>query len=306
MENQINKNKGFSLIELLIAIALLSIIMIMVIQFMSTSSGALSKTKKNLNLQTEAIEVGEQLTDAIAQATYIRVCTQDNVTYKLDNQLDSERKKRTVTNEGTITGELVVDNYPNYLRAGTSDRQIILDDTNYTLVDTGGSLYPKSGDEDPTSVQSFRILTSNGVAGEPLYVKPKYIYVRYQKKVNGSESEAYVIYYFKDKEVYMARGDVSDLEAVSVAEGYGMADGYRAAVASVNTKSAGADGENGLLTECVSDCYFSADTEENTVFLDMLFEDSRYSQYTYNYVETILLRNSNVLTVAPQKMYKKK
>ena len=54
----------------------------------------------------------------------------------------------------------------------------------------------------------------------------------------------------------------------------------------------------------MSDCYFSADTEANTVFLDMLFENEKFEGYTYNYVEAIVLRNSNVLTVPPQQMYK--
>lgn len=303
MEKQMNKNKGFSLIELLIAIAILSIVMIMVTQFMSTTSGALSKTKKNLSLQTEAMELGEQLSDSLAQATYIRVCTQDNVTYKLDNELGSNnRKNRTASNAGTVMGDLVVDNYPNYLNKADSNRKIILDDTNYTLVDESGSTYPKSGDQDSTVVQSFRLLTSNNVAGEPLYVLPKYIYLQYQKKVNGVENEAYVIYYFKGKEIYMERGNLSDLGA----GGTLIADGYQAAVSKVNAKSAKGKGENGLLTENLTDCYFSADTKENAVILDILLTDNKYDMYTYNYTETVMLRNSNVLTVAPQKMFRKK
>ncbi|MDD6071666.1 MAG: prepilin-type N-terminal cleavage/methylation domain-containing protein [Clostridiales bacterium] len=300
MNQQMNKNKGFSLIELLIAVALLSIVMIMVTQFMGTTSGALSKTKKNLSLQTEAMEVGEQLSDALAQATYIRVSTQDGKMYKLDNQLNAKnRKARSVSDGGSLSGQLVVDNYPNYLKNGTTDRKIILNDTDYTLVDESGAVYPLSGDEDGTAVKSFRILTKDGVAGEPLYVKPECIYLRYQKKIDGVETEAYVIYYFKGNEIYMDRGDVS-------AFGTGVADGYRIAEASVKTKAAKGKGENGLLTECVKDCYLSADTEAETVFVDMLLEDSRYHKYTYNYAESVLLRNSNVLTVVPQKMFKKK
>lgn len=297
MKNQMNKNKGFSLIELLIAMTLLAIIMVAVVQFMSTSSGALAKTKKNLNLQTEAMEVGEQLSDSFAQATYIRVSTVDKVLYELDNNLGSnQRKKRAENSAGNISGDLVVDNYPNYLMPGVTDNKIILDDTNYTLVNESGTAYC---DEGGAVVNSFRILTKNDVAGESLYVKPQYIYIRYQKKINGVESEAYVIYYFKDKEIYMARGDMSGLAGAA-------ADGYQAAVSVVNAKAAMPEGENGLLTECISDCYFSADTKENTVFIDMLLEDTRYHKYTYNYAETVLLRNSNVLTVVPQKMYKKK
>lgn len=295
-----HKNRGFSLVELLVAVALLSVVMIMVTQFMSTTSGALSKTKKNLNIQTEAMEVGEQITDILAQANYIRVSSKDSKTYKLDNQIADKKKKRAVSEAGTLEKQLVVDNYPNYL--GTSGRKIILDTTNYKLVDESGNAYPVSGDSDMTTqVQSFRLLTQN--ADELLYVQPEYIFLRYQKKVNGSESEAYAIYYFNGNNIYMARGSLTELAG---AGGSVVADGYQQAVAIVNAKSAKDKGENGLLTECMTDCYFSADTEGNTVFLDMLLTDTRYKKYSYNYAEAIMLRNSNVLTVEPQKMFRKK
>ena len=288
MESRMNKNRGFSLIELLVAMAILSIIMIMVVQFMSTSSGALSKTKKNLNLQTEAMEIGEQFSDALVQATYIRVCTQDGKLYELDNDLENERKKRQETDKGFAgINQLVVDNFPNYL-GSVDERRIILDDSSYKLVDESGAAY--------SDARSFRILTSG--SPEQLYVKPKYIYIQYQKKINGSESKAYVIYYFTSNKIYMDRGDLPVL---------GTNDGYDDAVTAVDTAAAG---NNGLLTESISisgslpDCYFTANTTKDTVALDILFKDTRYNQYTYNYVETIQLRNSNVLTVAPQKMYK--
>lgn len=295
MKNQMHKNKGFSLIELLIAMAILSIVLIMVVQFMSTSSGALSKTKKNLNLQTEAMEIGEQFSDAIAQATYIRVCTQDGRLYELDNDLENvggsstkKRKKRTAAVKGSVgDNELVVDNYPNYLGLDP-DQKIILDTATNRLVKEDGTPH--------ANARSFRILTEKNPSGDlkQLYVKPKYIYLQYQKKVNGSESKAYVIYYFEGNKIYMNRGDLSASSSD---------DGYAAAVGSA---------KGSLLTESMSidaglpDCYFSANTTKNTVMLDILLKDSRYNKYTYNYAETILLRNSNVLTVAPNKMYKKK
>lgn len=288
MRDQMKKNKGFSLIELLIAVTLLSIIMIMVTQFMGTTSGALTKTRKNLNLQTEAMEVGTQISDSIVQATYIRVRTQDGTAYPLNNTLDSERKKRDPGTGKSITRDLVVDNYPNYLKAGETNRKIIVDEAaGYTLVDESKTRYPLADDEDSTSVQTFRNLTATG---GPYYVKPEYIYLRYMEKVGGIEEEAYVIFHFTGKEIYMDRGKIADLSG---------ADGFEDAV----TKMSGA---GSLLTEDLSDCYFSADADTNTVILDILFENERFKQYTYNYAETILLRNSNVLTVPPQKLYKVK
>ena len=48
MKKSKRNNKGFSIIELLVSIAILSIIMLVVVQFMSTTSGAYQKNKKNL------------------------------------------------------------------------------------------------------------------------------------------------------------------------------------------------------------------------------------------------------------------
>ena len=63
---------------------------------------------------------------------------------------------------------------------------------------------------------------------------------------------------------------------------------------------------NQIGTTPSKDLFKFFDTEGNTVFLDMLLTDTRYKKYSYNYAEAILLRNSNVLTVEPQKMFKKK
>lgn len=281
-----NKNKGFSLIELLIAVTLLSIIMLIVSQFMSNTSWALTKAKKNQNIQTEAMEVGSQFSDTLMQATYIRVRTQDGKMYDFDTSLGSNnRKQRALTDKGSVGGDLVVDNYPNCIDNAT-DRQIILNN-NYKLVANDGNAYQDD-------VVSFRKLMKNRSSNEKsLYVKPKYIYIQYKKKdTNPSATDditCYVIYYFKDNEVYMNRSEVSPDKT----------DGFDAAVNSLSSKAS-------LLTDNVSDCYFSADTEANTVFLDMLFENKKFKGYTYNYVETIVLRNSNVLTVPPQQLYKLK
>ena len=301
MENHMNRNRGFSLIELLISMALVSVVMIIASQFMGTSSGALKKSKKNLAIQTEALEVGDQLSDALVSATYIRVRTQDKKTYTLDTQLDGNRRKRTntVKTSPNLKGDLVVDNYPNYLQSGTTDRKIILNN-DYQLVTESGSTYPLSTDMDEASgtvAQSFRLLTENGTQ-TPAYVIPKYIYVRYQRKLEGTEKEAYVIFYFNGTNVYMDRGDYDSLTNAK-------ADGFQAAVSAVNTKASGTLGSNGLLTRYAEDYYFSADTLANTVFLSMKFRNPKYQAYYYDYEETVILRNTNVLTVPPQKMFKK-
>ena len=286
------KNKGFSLIELLIAVTLLSIIMIMVTQFMSTTSWAVTRTKKNQSIQTEAMEVGSQLTDTLMQATYIRVQAQNNVLYEIETNVSGSKKERNITSKNSVIGDLVVDDYPNYMNS--SNRKVILDESTYALVTESGVRYPIAGDADYSygqAVQSFRSLKDGKAVDEkPYYINPKYIYVQYKQKDAGAYYDAYAIFKFEGNAIYVNRGKMTD-------SGLDIGDGFKAARDSFGSSQP-------ILTENVLDCYFSADTEANTLYIDMTFENPKFRGYSYNYVESIVLRNSNVLTVPPQQMYR--
>lgn len=289
--NKLNKNKGFSLIELLIAMTILSIIMIMVTQFMGTTSGALSKTKKNLKIQTKAMEIGTQLSDTLMQAKYIRVATQDGRVYELDTTLGPKKKNRTVSDVGDVNGDLVVDNYPNWNNGTSDERTIIYNPNTYKLVDKNGNAYPLSSDPDTIGVVSFRRLKNELPSGnyQQLYVKPMFIYVVYQaKKEDGTLYDAFAIYQINGNSLYVGRGDMP-----AVVSG----DGYANAFSSLS-------GTEGLITDDLVDFYLSADSDGNALFIDFVLQDGRYKQYNYNYVETVQFRNSEVLTVRPQKLNK--
>ena len=60
--------------------------------------------------------------------------------------------------------------------------------------------------------------------------------------------------------------------------------------------------DTGLLTKNLSDFYLSADAEGNALMIDALFD---IKGYKYNAAETVKFRNSSVLTVRPQNLYKK-
>lgn len=293
MKKDMKRNCGFSLIELLIAMAIMSIVMVMVTQFMGTTSAALKKTRKNLAIQTEALEVGTQFSDALVQAKYVRVKTQDGKLYTLDTKLDGQRRKRQATDTGTtLPGDLVVDNYPNYISGSTLYRKIIVNKGDYSLISSLGSKYPLTSDLDSTKVSSFRLLTKNGDAANPLYVKPEYIYMQYEKKEGTSVTSSYVIFYLTGQKVYMNRGTLTAVAPNG--------DGFAAAQAAVNASAASG---TGLLTEHADTSYFSADPDSEVVFMDVRFVNPKYPQYDYHYEETITLRNSNVLTVEPQKLF---
>jgi prepilin-type N-terminal cleavage/methylation domain-containing protein len=317
-------NKGFSLIELLIAITIMSIVMLMVIQFMGTTSGALNKTRKKLDLQTKAMEFREQFSDIMMQATYVRVESADKCTYTVDTALnDKNRKKRDVyKHSGTIQKYLVSDGYPNLLKAQPRNLDIYYDQSDYTLfgVDNDAAGKPQYPTTINTEIQSFRVLenkitcsncgqvndwdnnkcsncdmTLGHDIGKTDYVIPKYIYVRYQPDVVNNV-EKYAIFLFKDNKVYMAKGEIANFDTYT-------SDGMSAAVSAVNSK---ASADEAVLADNVKDFYFSADTGTNSVNVNLQLENTKYTVQTYDYSDTIKLRNTYALTVAPNKMYKKK
>lgn len=71
MERKIKQNSGFSLIELVIAMAVLAFLMLAVSSFMGSSVMSSKKAKTDVRMQTQAQETYSLITDSIMQATNI-------------------------------------------------------------------------------------------------------------------------------------------------------------------------------------------------------------------------------------------
>lgn len=346
MKKRIQSNKGFSLIELLIAMTIFSIIMVMVVTFMSTTTAAYRKTQKNVGIQTEALQISEQISDVLMQAKYIRVTTQDGFGYILEAdskikgpngrkfeqisggsaateypsptdgasaEVYMERLKRldaafNIYNAGFASDSFVPDNYPNYVlqkstpasSTPSSERKIILDYSKFRMVNEKGVAYPISGDAETDDVLSFRLLQPID-DWKNVYIKPKYIYVEYYGKEGGTQREYHTIYYVSpdnpdpsgdtdayQHDIYMYREEASGTR------------GFNEAKAEVDSL---VGNNKGRLTKHIDDFYLSADVDGNTILTNYMFSDAGYS---YNENNAVRLRNSNVLTVKPQKLFKKK
>lgn len=68
-----NNNQGFSLVELLIAIAILAILMVGVASFMSRTTHIYTRTRNDIELQKTGQEVYNLISDKIMQASEIRI-----------------------------------------------------------------------------------------------------------------------------------------------------------------------------------------------------------------------------------------
>lgn len=308
MKKQKLKNGGFSFIELLIAMALLSIIMLMVVNFMSTTSGAYRKTKKNLNIQTEAMQVSEQISDNVMQAAFIRISAGDGKLYTVEIDPSNRKHERVVTEVASgVDCDFVPDNYGNYVRTGdpmNMDEDAIVNLNTYRVVNSKGQTIPAESDDRDVDLigvdtRSFRALNHNG---NQYYVQPDYIYMEYRTPSDDltattpSDEMQHVLYQIIDdgdnKKIYTMRYTAAVDDD---------SKGYKYAVDQMNAIIA-ADGE-GLLTSVVKDFYVSVDVDRNALLTNILFEDQGYQ---YNTVENINFRNSNVLSVRPQRLYKVK
>lgn len=265
------KNSGFSLVELLISIAILSIIMVMISGFVSSTLISQRKSKKNMQMQTEAQRIYSHLSEAIMQATYIRVEADDGTSY-------------------------VPDNYANYQlsNSSTSDapREVIVDLSTGELYNKDKKKYPEAGSEvdgDTGTILSFWALSKNTLkkvddpGQEYNYVKPKYVYIEYN---TSSGKKAYVIFGYNGTELRMYRSGEFALGSVP---------SFSEAVSAL-----GSVGEDGLLSSYVNDLEISVDPSAGAVSLAMVLEDAKYKGYNYKLDETVNIRNSNVLTVKPQ------
>ena len=73
MKDKIKSNSGFTLIELIIAMAILAFMMTAVCAFMSSSVATYKKSKADITVHNSAQETYDQITDSIMQATDIYV-----------------------------------------------------------------------------------------------------------------------------------------------------------------------------------------------------------------------------------------
>jgi hypothetical protein len=189
--------------------------------------------------------------------------------------------------------------------------------------------YPTADDLDTTTggvntdVRSYQLLNQNGTY---YYVKPRYIYVEYNSKdASGNNILSNIIYYFVPNpdsgySIYVKRSE----DGVDI--GKYTANRYatlRTAVSNmVKLKAVKEDESNpesnkilkldsdwfsepeaatGRLTKHIQDFYLSANAEGNSFMINSVLA---VSGYKYRTVETVKMRNSNVLSVRPQNQYK--
>lgn len=73
-----HNNKGFTLIEVLVALAVSSVVITIVIAFISQGSRFYKTQSNTINLQNELQETSNVITDALQEATYLKITSNNN------------------------------------------------------------------------------------------------------------------------------------------------------------------------------------------------------------------------------------
>lgn len=306
---RVQQNKGFTLIELLISMALLSIIMLMVVQFMSTTTGANKRAKYNMKAQTAGSELMTNLSETISQCSYIQVVPYESTVYEKPEgtriEPMSTSSLRPTSDKANFSFDLVPDDYGNFVRNTTiypDERKVIVDMETYQLLgEKKDTVYPLSTDLDisETNVRSLRAMKQVSKSGDVsyLYVKPGYIYVENSVREENNVG-------IKQEKIYytMYRFDYSDADKTKVyvyrgTTTHNTMNKITTAISQVNALT----GEDGLLTDDLKDFYLSCDAEGGAFMLDALMD---VKGYMYNACETVAVRNTEVLTARPYHSYR--
>lgn len=363
---QNKRNKGFSLIELLLSIAILAIIMVAISSFLTSTLHSQDRVSREIKNQDEAQRIYYQLADILMQATYIRVQPVDQYGYEYnttDKSVDKTKQKDLFgdIDSGVDTSKIyyISENYPNYQLIdlpNAKQRKVIVDYENGYLYNESNQKYPmddaavgttETTEADGTTsteeviaksridrdynanniLKSFRVLDGN----TKYYVMPKYIYIEYsmadteatstesviQKKVDGSgdinatvvtsksTKKNYVIFKYDDKDgfLYMYRFENDGSTFVPQKDSYANAVKKIDSITQYDSSSKRRK-VDGLVSSNISELYISASPDNNTMDLDMIIQDSKYTSKQYKFFETVNFRNNNVLTTKPQLLYK--
>lgn len=329
------KNRGFSLIELLIAITILAIIMVMISGFMTSTVNSHTKNRREMQVQDEAMRIYSQVSDMIMQATYVRMTSVDGKAYQYDK---TDREFKEVTPTVSLKQNFVPDNYCNYqLNGKYPDRKVIVDYKTYNLVDENNKIYPNAGPEktpipkndlvdaqDATNnvgLQSFRALYQQDATDSSkynsYYIIPEYIYIEYSDaytkttttteivngtsvdKVTSAEAAKKCLILKYDqatRKLYLYRYTGTEAVPEKV--------GFYEAKALVDAQIL-ANEDSGYISDKIKYLYMTARPDDNSIELALQIEDVKNKGFVYNLKEAVNIRNNNVLTVKPQLKRKK-
>ena len=308
------KNSGFSLIELVIAIAVLSFLMLAVSSFMGSSVMHTKKAKVEVRLQAQAQETYSLITDTIMQASDIIIGG-----YTVSAADESKIDFRDVSKAGKDCGASLTKKY--YVRDKDLADAIILSPRSYGILDavsTSDFVYFKDLDpntkiyvtflrvESAVPIDIMQVPSSNpnansqnlnnALTGEEVTVERKEVQTKNEAGVVTKTEMVYIkkdtqvsTFYFEGQNMYYGRE-------------YAFMTKLNDPVNMINDESkkqhlyskyfASVVGSQGAVSKNISGCVATVNADDGTVGINLSYNKSSMIYETVGRVNT---RNTHVL-----------
>lgn len=152
MKKQLKKSKGFSLVELMVAMAITGIILVMVTSVITSSYSSYTRENIKANLQNDAQSIMNSVSDAVMEGKYINKAYATGDTFYIETSkvdgtgLDFEDKVGKNIYYNSRTDTLYVSNRPNGAASSKELKGSIVADnvTEFTMeIDDSCKVYDK-------------------------------------------------------------------------------------------------------------------------------------------------------------------
>ena len=280
-----NKDKGFTLIELILYMAILGIFMVAVMSLISTTVASHKKQSSRQKLQSQATETYDAIADILMGASDIKI--------------DGTAYVQTGTSFTQVTGSFIVpeDTYVKSAGSGSTLRkQGGVADVIQDIVSDSGVIKKKSNSYDIADVKPF----GGAGASEDVhtFIDADYLWVQYSSELDKT-AFCTITYSKTDKKLYVFRQEMSDETLNQAKQDLKSSDSAKVnqaqAVLSSCTKYVDASSKKGtVLANNVKSFQLQVNPADNSVAVIIGFEDTKTKE-TYKVTSVVGLRNSFVL-----------
>ena len=315
MRNTI-KNKGFTMVELIISLAILAMVTVAIVGVMTSQTSIFRKSKKDLEVQTTASETYEKINDAVMQAKYIYIegyTSSSDISFKATEKGKTDSTTPSLVRIYRQSDRNILDVYPsmnstNMTSISASSRSSISDAASLAKFDQfWKNLRYMSNDEKEQYGMFLNYIQTNKTSASSAHVYSDY---RHESISGGVKTVSFdKIYVSKiivgyavplDRSLVSGVTIPSDIDKDLLIEQYDFNDNkitlkstYRY-MTSLNNTDVYSDDLNYRKTsgDDVSGAVMTFDSANNALALDMYFADQKMS---YTSKSMTVLRNSYVL-----------
>jgi prepilin-type N-terminal cleavage/methylation domain-containing protein len=313
-----NENKGFTLVELIIAIAMLAFLMTAVCSFMTSCIASYKKAKADIRVHNSAQENYDKISDAIMEARNVYLCGyEEGDTSKAYWYVRDEEQKTSLMTDlqlnskfGINVGVGVDESHIRYFQNITSSTKIyvraivvdtatpiVVDNINTTDLSTAKLDNALTFDIEETKIsKAKRKVTTTDAGTGDVTVSYDDVQTSLGDDVYDTSDTIRQVFYFDDCNMYYmtryAYGTKADDNPVSG----GLVTSGTIADKSI-LKNYLYSSSLGVTSDGITDCYMCVDTDSDSMSIEL-----GYSDKNMTYTTDGMIRTRNSYVVKPKKV----